>query len=496
MTIDDLRIESAPTGFSIMHKTLLYPLVLLTLVWSGCDGFTDLAPISQRNTEEYYQEPREFEVALSGAYDALQSNGTYGRNYWILFEMRSDNTDQGADVTGLARALAVVNDFEESTTSEIVQEAWSDSYQGIERTNIILDRIDDLEADQAFKDRIRGEALFIRSLLYYNLATAFGNITLKLEPTPATDPGGSVQGDSLQVPATDVYNQIAADLETAQGLLPLSAAAGQATRGAANALLGKVYLTLGQASDAQTALERVVDSGEYELLDDYADLWGPENENNDESIFEVQFASDNQGEGSTFTNTFAPSSNMVLPSGAVLTGEGRGENRPTEAMVDAYESGDARFLASMDTVYTNSDGEVVSARYVRKFESQPFQPDDADNNWPVLRYADVLLMLAEAVGPSGTTSDGRSGWDLINEVRTRAGLSDVTQDNFYARLLQERRVELAFENHRWPDLRRFDAQYDLALEDTFDEEGRTPSRPLFPIPQREVDVAGMQQNDL
>lgn len=484
------------TDLSAMPKTLFYAFALLALAWSGCDGFTDLAPTSQRSIAEYYQEPQEFEVALSGAYDALQRNGTYGHHYWILFEMRADNTDQGPDVTGLARALAVVNDFEESTTSEILQGAWTDSYRGIERANIIIDRIGDLEAEQGFKDRIRGEALFLRSLLYYNLATAFGNVTLKLEPTPATDPAGSVQGDGLQVPAGDVYSQIAADLETAQALLPISAPAGHATSGAANALLGKVYLTMGQPGEAQTALERVVDSGAYRLLDDYAALWGPENENNDEMIFSVQFESDNQGEGSTFTNTFAPSSNMLLPSGAVLTGEGLAENRPTESMRDAFEPNDERFLASMDTVYTNSDGEVVAARYIRKFESQPFQPDDADNNWPVLRYADVLLMLAEAVGGSGTISDGRSGWDLINEVRDRAGLGAVAQDDFYARLLQERRVELAFENHRWADLKRFDAHYNLPLADTFDENGVAPTRSLFPIPQREVDVAGLAQNDL
>ena len=162
-------------------------------------------------------------------------------------------------------------------------------------------------------------------------------------------------------------------------------------------------------------------------------------------------------------------------------------------MVAAYEAGDARFGASMATVYTNAaTGEVVSARYIRKFLSQPFQPNDADNNWPVLRYADVLLMLAEAMGPS------TEAWDLIDEVRARAGLGPVTRDNdtFYEQLLQERRVELAFENHRWPDLLRFDAQYGLSINDTFDEVGRTPSRLLFPIPQREVDVAGMEQNDL
>jgi tetratricopeptide (TPR) repeat protein len=494
----------------IMHHKPFLAFLLLAFLWAGCDGFTDLAPISQRNVEEYYDQTRDFEVALNGAYDALQDDGTYGRNYWVLTEMRSDNTDQGDDVTGLARALAVINDFEESTTSGVIQTAWSASYRGVERTNVILDRLDTFDGDEAFENQIRGEALFIRSLLYYNLANTFGRIQLKLEPTPTSDPGSSAQ-QGIQVSApSDVYTQIAADLELAQGLLPdaypndpqiLSNEGPQhATSGAANALLGKVYLSLGQAGNAQTALERVVSSSaDYELLPNYADLWGLANENNAESIFEVQFSTNNPNESSSFTNTFAPA-DYTVPGEGPLTGEGQAENRPTESMENAYEAGDERFAVSMGTQYTDAnDGETNEARFIRKFESQPFADGQAGNNWPVLRYADVLLMLAEAVGGSdgtGTATDGRSGWDLINEVRNRAGLANVTQDNFYERLLQERRVELAFENHRWADLKRFDAQYGVGLNSTFDEGTVAPDRQLFPIPQREVDVAGLSQNDL
>ena len=482
-----------------MRYSTLFAALLLTLLWTGCDGFTDLAPISQRSVDEYYDQARDFEVALNGAYSALQTEGTYGRNYWVLFEMRADNTDQGGDVTGLARALAVINDFEESTTSEILQNSWSASYRGIERTNVILSQLETFEGEASFEDQVRGEALFIRSLLYYNLAVAFGPVQLKLEPTPPSDPGASAQQDTQVDSPTAIYEQIAQDLEEAQGLLPASRsddAIHRATSGAANTLLGKVYLTIGESSQAQTALERVVASGNYQLLPDYANLWGPANEHNDESIFEVEFRAGGVGEGSGYTNTFAPASRYVLPGGSTLEGEGLAENRPTESMVAAYADAGERFDASMDTVYTDATTGQQSARYIRKFESQPFSNLDADNNWPVFRYADVLLMLAEAVGGNGTINDGRSGWDLINEVRDRAGLGPVTQDNFYQRLLQERRVELAFENHRWGDLKRFDAQYGIDITSAFDEAGRTPDRLLFPIPQREVDVAGLEQNDL
>lgn len=462
---------------------------MTTIILSGCDSFVDKSPISNPTKEEFYATQEDFETAINGAYDALQQEGAFYRNYWILFEIRSDNTDQGQDVTGLSRVLFEINQFIERSGSEIVQQAWIDSYDGIERSNIILDQIDNL-SDGPFKDRIRGEALFVRSLLYYHLAVAFGNITLTTEPTVGPNEAAEATG---QVSAQEVYSQIASDLETAQGLLPARSEYDdtqihKATSGAANALLGKVYLTMGDQQQAATALQRVIDSGEYTLLDSYADLWGPENENNAESIFEIQYAAGAGGEGSGYTNFFSPSSDLQ-------TGEGVGRNRPTPAMIDAYfDLNGERFRASMDTSYVDSDGETQLARYVTKYESDPFANFDAENNWVVLRYADVLLMRAEAAGPSP------EGWDLIDQVRDRSLLDpqfDVDRSgNFYEQLLRERRVELAFENHRWPDLRRFSQNYGISIEDRLEPEVDDISNftELFPIPQREVDVAGLDQN--
>jgi hypothetical protein len=399
--------------------------------------------------------------------------------------MRSDNTDQGPDQTGLARTLFLINQFQETTTNGVVQQTWLDAYDGIERCNVILDNAENL-SDSDLQDQVRGEALFLRSLLYYHLAVGFGNVSLRTTATTGPDDAATA---TSQVSAEEVYTQIAGDLETAQDLLPnrseLSAGEiGTATSGAANALLGKVYLTLGQSSDAETALRRVVQSNEYRLLDNYGDLWGPDNENNDESIFEVQYTAGGSGEGSPFTNTFSPS--------AVLqTGEGLAENRPTPSLVDAYADGGERLAASIDTTYQDEEGETVNARYITKFESDPFANFDAENNWVVLRYADVLLMLAEAIGPSG------EAWDLIDEVRNRAGLADVQRTDFYETLLAERRVELAFENHRWPDLKRFNQYISGVAEDRLNEEVSDLSgfNLLYPIPQREVDVADLTQND-
>lgn len=483
-------------NFSAPFRFLTAVVVTVALVASGCDSFVDKSPISNPSRANFYETPEDFETAIAGAYDALQQTGTVSNNYWMLFEMRGDNTDQGPDQTGLAQKIALLNRFSETTTNELVQQAWIDTYDGIERCNVILDQLDNL-SDGALKDRIQGEALFLRSLFYYHAAVAWGSITLKTEPTAGPDQAADATSQTDGPGA--VYEQIASDLETAQDLLPSRSEYSEsqlekATSGAANTLLGKVYLTLGQAGDAQAALQRVIDSGEYRLVGNYGDLWGPANENNAESIFEVQYTPSG-GEGSPFTNTFSPSSDLQ-------TGEGLAENRPTASMENAYFDTDGpRFQASMDTSYVDAEGVTQLARYITKFESDPFANFEAENNWIVLRYADVLLMMAEAIGPSGTTADGRTGWDLIDEVRDRS-LPDAQFDvdrsgNFFEQLLRERRVELAFENHRWPDLKRFEQYIDGVARDRVNDEveGLSDFNLLFPIPQREVDVAGLTQND-
>jgi len=436
--------------FPLSTRLFTATILVLALTLVSCDSFVDKSPISNPSRETFYETQGDFETALAGAYDALQLEGTFSNNYWVLFEMRGDNTDQGPDQTGLAQRIALLNQFEETTTNELIQRSWIDTYDGIERCNIILDQVETLP-DGSFKRQVRGEALFLRSLYYYHAAVAWGSITLKTEQTDGPDQ--AAQSDGQTDGPGPVYEQISGDLETAQELLPSGYDGGlayKATSGAANALLGKVYLTMGQQGNAETALQRVIDSGEYRLLDTYEDLWGPGNENNAESIFEVQYTPAS-GEGSPFTNTFAPAA-AAVPGGV---GEGLAENRPTVPMKEAYLDEDGpRFQASMDTSYIDSDGSTEPARFIRKYESEPFANFEAENNWIVLRYADVLLMMAEAVGPSPRA------WDLIDQVRDRS-LPDPQFDvdrsgDFYKQLLRERQVALAFENPRLPDLKRFE----------------------------------------
>ncbi|MCC5925568.1 MAG: RagB/SusD family nutrient uptake outer membrane protein [Bacteroidetes bacterium] len=457
-------------------KAKLTVIILALFVISCGDDFTNLAPISQRNVDNFFTNANDFELALNGAYSALHLDGMYSQSLWVMFEMRSDNTDQGPDVTGLANELAVIHAFNENSLNQFLGDMYRDHYVLINRANVILDRIDGVQMNQTQRDHIRGQALFLRSLAYYNLSLAFANVPLIL--TEITD----INQRITQSNRNAILQQVALDLATAEGLLPDAYPAGQlgrATKGAAASLLGKVHLTLGNNSEAETVLRRVLTMG-YSLVTDYADLWGVGNSNNSESIFEVQYRSGGLGTGSPFTNYFSPS--PLLQNGL-----GNARNRPTEEMWAAYEPGDSRRDVSMALTYVNPNtNAVVEARHILKYRSEPFQNNDSDINWPVIRYADVLLMLAEAIGESP------EAYGLINQVRNRAGLSPIdanTPGSFEDKLLQERRVELAFENHRWADLLRFNravpAMQELGLN----------ARLLFPIPQREIDVTpGFQQN--
>jgi hypothetical protein len=317
----------------------------------------------------------------------------------------------------------------------------------------------------------------------------WGNVPLQVEAV--TSPNVTVN----QVSANVIYDQIAADLENAQALLPLSydaANLGRATRGAANALLGLVYLTNGQPGQAATALRRVVESGQYSLVPNYANLWGPANENNVESIFEIQYKAGGTGTGSQFTDYYTPFGG----SGGVGAGNAPQTLSPGITDIFVVQHGiteeDERLWGG--TFDTSEAGNT----YVKKWESIPFGSGDADNNFPVFRYADVLLMLAEALG------EGNEAYALINQVRARAGVTPIdasTPGTFEQKLLFERRLEFVTEGKRWADLLRFDvARQVMSSFAPLVAYGHTEAdiRTLYLIPQREIDVApdAMTQNPL
>lgn len=452
-----------------INKSLIV-IFLLSVFCSCSKDFTNLAPISQRNAQNFYKTESDFAIAVNAAYDGLQLNGTYGRAFLLLSEMRSDNTSNGGGASGLAATLQDINDFKEIATASELQSAWSDSYNTIARCNTILDKIDAVNFSESIKDRYKGEVLFIRSLVYYNLAIIFGNVPLQLTSATSTD-----EINLQQVPPNEVYQQIIADLKLAENKLPpkfLGENIGRATKNAAKALLGKVYLTVGDKANAKSILQEVIDSHQYELVNDYARLWGPAYENNIESIFEVQYKGGGQREGSGYVEYFA---SAISKSGGV--GGGNTPLSVTADMLRAFETNDDRYRKS---IYTNNN----DTTYVIKYVSNQISAFDAENNWVVLRYADVLLMMAEALG------EGNEAYALINEIRERAHLPSIdgnTPGTFEEKLLHERHVEFAFENHRWSDLLRFGVAKKVMSAHLGIAESMIHL--LAPIPQREIDVS-------
>ncbi|MDR7129694.1 hypothetical protein J2X69_002039 [Algoriphagus sp. 4150] len=464
---------------------------LLVILMSACNSdFLDLAPISQENSTNFYKTASDMENALTAVYGSLQYGGTYYSSMHVIGELRSDNTEITNPNAGAN--LQAVDDFTNDAVNSISSTTWNAHYQGIQAANIVIDKIVEVSMDEELKARYVGEAKFLRALLYFNLVRIYGDVPLVLQMITNPEQGYAFTRNSVE----EVYAQIIADLTVAETDLPYSyasAEAGRATKGAAMALLGKVYLTRKDWQAASQKLKDVIDaSGQtgYRLMDSYGDIFGPTNENNAESIFEVQFSSSSNGEGSPFTNQFAP---IGSGTAVVAVGNPLGQNIPTGDMDAAYGENDLRKEYSMATSYQLNGNEVMH-NYILKYSGTPAAYLDSDNNWIVLRYADVLLMYAEALNEISFQPDGEA-FVLLNQIRSRAGLPEMTssasgpeylitsQQEFRDAVAKERRVELAFEGHRWFDLIRTDEALNV-----LSDKGMQSHHVLFPIPQSQIDI--------
>ena len=471
-------------------KIYFFALVAWATMATSCKDFLDLAPISQMNGNSFYQSAEDMNNALTAVYGALQYGGMYYSSMHVIGDLRSDNTwipnpNAGAN-------LQEVDEFRNNAFNTISSSTWSAHYQGIQAANIVVEKIKDIDMDATLKNRYIGEAKFLRALMYFNLVRIFGDVPLVLEVIENPQDGYSYG----RIPAETVYGQIIDDLTEAEEYLPYEYSGidvGRATRGAAMSLLGKVFVTQKRWDLAVAKLKEVIDQSaltKYEILGDYASLFSVTNKNNRESIFEVQFKKGASGEGSPFTNQFAP-----IGSGIAVTivGNPLGQNIPTDDMYDAYEDGDVRRDASMRTSYV-LNGNTVQYNYIAKYLSEPAAYLDADNNWMVLRYADVLLLYAEAKNEIGYEANGEA-FQYLNEIRDRANLPFKTSNHtnpalrvesqaaFRLAVEQERRVELAFEGHRWFDLIRTERA--AAVLQSL---GMLPHHNLFPIPNSQVEI--------
>ena len=484
-------------------KYNLIAIALLGFSFSSCSDFLEQNPQTDLSENDFYKTADDILSAVNGAYSSLQEGDIYG-NWYVFGEIPSDNTRNQ-----LSGSVTTQNEFDQfyiDTQNSMIANFWKAAYKVINRTNTILGRIDGIEINTELANRYKLECKFIRALMYFNLVRVYGDVPLVLKEISISE-----SYDILREPKENVYNQIIADLKEAQDL-PVSystAEDGRATQGAAKALLANVYMTLHKYAEAETILAEIINSGRYSLLentpgslniDGYKNVFSPVNHNSKEGIFEIQFLKGGYGEGSNYANNFAPENSGT---NVVAVGGTGGNNIPEMDIYNAYEEGDLRRDFSMSLGYYDNrkNNEWVESRYVCKFMDVPYQNNDASNNYPVIRYADVILMYAEALNQNGKTAEAckylnmtrRRGFGYQTTETSPVDLQTTDKAQFALMVEQELRVELAFENHRWFDLIRTGRAVEVMRSKGF---SLNETNLICPIPQKQIDVnPKLTQND-
>ncbi|MDT0651061.1 RagB/SusD family nutrient uptake outer membrane protein [Autumnicola edwardsiae] len=502
-------------------KIITYSIFALSLL-SSCDKeFLTLYPEGNLNEGNFFLSTEDFETALVGAYVPLRDVASIA---YFMDEIRADNStyiynarDRGnASIENIETYL---NQADNATTYARYQA----DYNGISRTNIILDNMEDIafEMSDEDKNRIIGEAKALRAFYYFDLARNYGGVPLHLNQVT------TIEETALPRATLDeLYAQILSDLTDAIPLLPdpifSGSQTGRMNKGSASTALAHVYLRLEEYDNAIPLL-RDVTQMDYELLPDFRDIFNPANKGNQEIIFAVQYQSGNTGQESNFIYRFTPiTTDTQEILGVSFNNTIGGWNVPAENLINLFEPGDQRFDASIGVIegtdddqgyipsgvesavgYTPTPG--VDYHYFTKKYYYPPYPNlnqNTDQNWPVYRYSEVLLMLAESLNETGASAEALT---YLNQVRTRAfgsgngQITETDQTNLRGIIAEERRLELVFENKRYQDLIRTDRAIPVMTEFGEEQKEKFPFllpqayniekyKLLYPIPQRELEL--------
>ena len=492
-------------------------VVALSMTMSACNDFLDLTPQGTENSGNYFNSAENAEIAVNGIYDVLQydeGNGPDGQ--WVtghfdffLGDMTSDDAEKGSTDTDNTPLLRIIGGTSDSSLEQ-AEAFWIHGFWGVSRANFVIEGLQSVSWNSSLRDRYMGEALFLRAYFNWYLVRMFGPIPLFTRSIQPSD-FGTVGRTSVN----QVYAQIAADLTEAAKLLPArskyaSADLGRATKGAAQALLARVYMyQIGTDPDntaigwkqVYDAADEVIKSGEYKLMSNYAAIWETENDNCSESVFEIQFGngSEEYAPGSIGTNFYQYQGNRV-------SGRGWGFNNPSQSLYDEFETGDPRLSCTVYGAGFNS-GIVYGVKEDYDAATQQGSPwlnrkaalkntpsiaRAADRNLRIIRYSDVLLMKAEAAARLNKTDEALT---LLEKVRDRArkstycmGYAEGKQDYSAApedasailpevkgisgndlinAILHERRVEFGMEGLRFYDLVRTGRFLDVMEADKY-----------------------------
>jgi hypothetical protein len=489
---------------------------LLIATGYSCKDTLDIAPQGEISEEQISTDPNVATNLVTGIYNIFFAGDAFGNDvrgfqFTILGDIASDDADKGSTPTDYGDANTI-DLLQANGNNGVVNNIWKGHYQAIARANQALTQIQNAQFDAAAKNRLIGEARFLRAYFYFNLVRIFGGVPL-LNRVPAASEANSPE---FQTRATTeaIYQFIIDDLTFAATNLPVipntSTEVGRASKGAAQSLLAKVYLYTKDYQNALTTSQAVISSGTYGLIDDFGILFRQVSNNSRESIFEIQ-AGQNLACNAAIEK-------FVVAQGPRSGGRfgwvdrGFGFNNPSQSLVNEFEPGDVRKNATIITINpsngANSVGTVLfdgfriptkdsvqndrynyKAYYSRTAEPNCGNNDRLPKHVMVIRYAEVLLIHAEAA-----VQTGQAGLALpdINALRRRAKLTPLTGAPTLQQVWHERRVEMAMEQDRFFDLVRQDAVQPGRAAAAFAAHGKTwsPTRALFPIPQQQIDLSG------
>jgi tetratricopeptide (TPR) repeat protein len=471
----------------------------LCLTATSCSDFLTEEPESNYTADNFYQTQADFEYALNGVYDALQSlydgDDVNDAQYGLLrfFIVRSD--DHNSYSTNLYDGGA--GTFSDDATCKPLDRNWQKLYVLITRSNEILSRIDNVQFDdETVKDQIKGECYAMRGFAYHTLGVMFGGVPLMVDHVYTVDEAKEV-GRSTQ---DETFDQAIADYTKAMDLLPAqwgSTKTGCVTKYAAEAMMGRLYMYRHNYQAAANAFEDVINSGVYSLATNYIDCVSQEGNNNSERVWEVQYISGLVGEGQYFSEETLPE---YYTGYWGLSGSSAGMRVSTNLLND-FEDGDLRKdIITADSMLVRGvlDDYTWFIKY-NHYSVKPTKTNDWGINLPIIRYTDVCMMYAEALNEiNGAPTEEAISY--INKVRERAGLADLTaeqtasKDAFLKVIKHERRIEFAYEGLRWVDLVRWGDMVSVMKAFFADaDEGNgifsknvAEYRQIFPIPQEEI----------
>ncbi|OMP79972.1 RagB/SusD family nutrient uptake outer membrane protein [[Flexibacter] sp. ATCC 35208] len=469
-------------------------LIIFSLLFAAACNKLEEDPNSIVTASQFYKTQSDAVSAVAAVYSTLNTDAAgdfviYGRDLNLLTGNGSDDqifspSNTNTDVRALGTATYV-------PANDRIKKNWQQHYFGISRANVAIDNIPNIDFDTTLRARLVREAKFIRGLLYFNIVRFWGDAPLVLHDPTSID----VNAQKIKrSPKDSVYAQIISDLNEAT-LLPKTytgADVGRVTSGAAHALLAKVYLTRREWAKAATELNTVINGGYgYALFDNFLDVFQQSTKNGKEHIFSVQFGTNLGAKNST--NSLS-SSNFSSFNPAVYPGDQPADSTLYQLFASFDTRRDVTFFTQMYNAATGKYVQFGAARFAKfiDYSISPLTNQSISGiNYPVIRYADVLLMQAEVLNE--INGPGADAYAAINQVRARAKISNLTaglsQAAFRDSVFHERRKEFIQEGNRWFDLSRrggtylydalrvYPAKTGAALKDT-----------LYPIPQSEIDI--------